>query len=121
MAENGKIEPEKYGSLLQHSFSTLMDESDSDTISERSSNAPDLLDLRSKMKSPRSSIMSANPRNSETNGNYLNISNQKTDSISPRTSSSSESGKKSKSAFLRGFNYDPHFIQRMLCQRSMVI
>ena len=93
MAENGKIEPEKYGSLLQHSFSTLMDESDSDTISERSSNAPDLLDLRSKMKSPRSSIMSANPRNSETNGNYLNISNQKTDSISPRTSSSSESGK----------------------------
>jgi len=91
MAENGKIEPEKYGSLLQHSFSTLMDESDSDTISERSSNAPDLLDLRSKMKSPRSSIMSANPRNSETNGNYLNISNQKTDSISPRTSSSSES------------------------------
>ena len=37
MAENGRIEPEKYGSLLQHSFSTLMDESDTDTISERSS------------------------------------------------------------------------------------
>ena len=113
MAENGKIEPEKYGSLLQHSFSTLMDESDSDTISERSSNAPDLLDLRSKMKSPRSSIMSANPRNSETNGNYLNISNQKTDSISPRTSSSSESGKNPKPKLIQFTQTLIHFSKKV--------
>ena len=98
MAENGKIEPEKYGSLLQHSFSTLMDESDSDTISERSSNqggatGSELLELHNaKMKSPRHSVVSK--ENGPINGNYLNVSanNQRNDSLSPRTSSSSESG-----------------------------
>ena len=91
MAENGtKIEPEKYGSLLQHSFSTLMEcpESDSDTISEKSSTAGGDLLLPTRIRSPRSSVLSK-----EINGNCLNISNQqKTDSLSPRTSSSSESG-----------------------------
>ena len=91
MAENGKIEPEKYGSLLQHSFSTLMDESDSDTVSERSSNQELPPELQAKIKSPRNSLISKeNPLN---NGNYLTLQpNQRNDSLSPRTSSSSESG-----------------------------
>ena len=93
MAENGKIEPEKYGSLLQHSFSTLMDDTDSDTISERSSNqgGSELLELHAaKMKSPRNSVVS---KENPLNGNYLNVTpNQRNDSLSPRTSSSSESG-----------------------------
>ena len=61
MAEGGKYveyEPAKYGSLLQHSFSTLMDDSEDDTISEsRGSSQADLLDLRLR-RSPRSSCVS---------------------------------------------------------------
>ena len=63
MAEGGKFveyEPAKFGSLLQHSFSTLMDDSDEDTISEsRGSSQADLLDLRLR-RSPRLSAVSAN-------------------------------------------------------------
>ena len=62
MAEGGKYveyEPAKYGSLLQHSFSALMEESEEDTISEsRGSSQADLLDLRLR-RSPRSSCISA--------------------------------------------------------------
>jgi hypothetical protein len=47
-------EPVKWGSLLQHSFSTLMDDSDSDTISEPKVASSALLDL----KSPRISTIS---------------------------------------------------------------
>jgi len=58
MAEGGdktlEQEPVKWGSLLQHSFSTLMDDSDSDTISEPKVASSALLDL----KSPRISTIS---------------------------------------------------------------
>ena len=70
MAEGGgkslEQEPVKWGSLLQHSFSTLMDDSDSDTISEphpkMASSA--LLDL----KSPRISTVSHNNNSSNPSG-----------------------------------------------------
>ncbi|CBY30958.1 unnamed protein product [Oikopleura dioica] len=68
MAEGGDKtldqEPVKWGSLLQHSFSTLMDDSDSDTISEPKVASSALLDL----KSPRISTFSFNNASAATSG-----------------------------------------------------
>mgnify|MGYP000378459118 CR=1 FL=1 len=114
MAEGGKYveyEPAKYGSLLQHSFSTLMEDSEEDTISEsRGSSQADLLDLRMR-RSPRSSCISTKSQKNNANNNLTingDITSEPTspvvstrqaqsNPVSPRGSQTVESGKLSPS------------------------
>ena len=106
MAEGGnyiEYEPAKYGSLLQHSFSTLMDDSEEDTISEsRGSSQADLLDLRLR-KSPRSSCISAKsiPKNNniQPNGHFSEPTSpivitkqEQSNPTSPRSPNQADSG-----------------------------